>query len=108
MKSLNDYHNSLPYRKTNDENIGSLVMKIMEMYGLKDKMIDFIVKKFWKETLGEQINRFTESIFIKKRILYIKLNSSALKMELSYAKSKLIEKMNSELKEDYIIDLILL
>ena len=55
---------------------------------------------------GENVSQYTENIYIKNNILYLKINSSALKQELIYGKDKIIENFNNEIGSDEIKKLI--
>ncbi|HOW31961.1 MAG TPA: DUF721 domain-containing protein [Bacteroidales bacterium] len=48
----------------------------------------------WEKVTGKLIARHTENLFIKNRELFVKVDSSALKHELSYMKTKLLKKLN--------------
>jgi hypothetical protein len=108
MKTLEDYHNALPYRKTNDDKFSNIIVKMMEAYGLKDKLMEFRIKKFWKEEMGPQINNYTKTIYSNNRKVFIQLSSSSLRQELSYGKDKIMKMMNESFSEDYVEEIILL
>jgi len=48
----------------------------------------------WEKVTGKLIARHTENLFIKNRELFVKVDSSALKHELTYMKTKLLKKLN--------------
>jgi hypothetical protein len=108
MKTLEDYHNALPYRKTNDDKFSNIIVKMMEVYGLKDKLMEYRIKKFWTEELGTQINSYTKTVYVKNKKVFVQLSSSSLRNELSYGKDKIKKMMNESFKEDYVEDIILL
>jgi hypothetical protein len=108
MKTLEDYHNALPYRKTNDDNFSNIIVKMMEAYGLKDKLMEYRIKKFWKDEMGQQINNYTKNIYSNNRKVFIQLSSSSLRQELSYGKDKIKKMMNESFGEEYVEEIILL
>jgi hypothetical protein len=108
MKTLEDYHNALPYRKTNDDKFSNIIVKMMEVYGLKDKLMEYRIKKFWAEELGTQINSYTKTVYVKNKKVFVQLSSSSLRNELAYGKDKIKKMMNESFKEDYVEDIILL
>jgi hypothetical protein len=108
MKTLEDYHNALPYRKTNDDKFSNIIVKMMEVYGLKDKLMEYRIKKFWSEELGTQINNYTKTVYVKNRKVFVQLSSSSLRNELSYGKDKIKKMMNESFNEEYVEDIILL
>ncbi len=108
MKTLEDWHNSLPYRKTNDDKVGNIILKMLEVYGLKEKFNEVRLRQYWKETMGESINQYTQSMFLKNNKLFIKISSASLRQELSYGKEKIMKIMNEMLGEMLLEEVILL
>jgi predicted nucleic acid-binding Zn ribbon protein len=48
----------------------------------------------WEEVTGKLIARHTIDIYVKNRVLFVKVDAAALREELSYQKSKLVKKLN--------------
>jgi hypothetical protein len=108
MKSIEDYHNQLPYRKTNDDNFGNILLKMIEHYGLKSKFNEVRIKNYWKEQMGLTVADYTNNIYVKNNTLYIHISAAGLRQELSYAKSKILKMMNEYLGEDFVHEVIIL
>ena len=62
----------------------------------------------WKKTAGKQFSKYTKDIYLRKNTLYIKVSNPILRDEISYSKNKIIELINSELKQDIIEKIVLL
>ena len=86
-----------------------------EIQSLKDLMKTFIkdnnltsgiaqeeVREAWDDVMGNGIAQYTTHVDFKQGTLFITLNSSVLKQELSFAKDKIIKMMNEHLKSDLI------
>ena len=58
--------------------------------------------------MGDIINRYTEKIFVKNRVLFVKVNQAALKNELLYLQEQIIVKINKEVGEDAVVKMVLL
>ncbi|AFC25402.1 DUF721 domain-containing protein [Saprospira grandis] len=108
MKSLEDLHNSLPYRKSNDDNFGNVLGKMLQVYGLSDKMREFQIRNYWEQQMGPMIAEHTQSIFVKRRKLFVRMRSAPLRQELLYGKAKLLELLNRHLGEEYLKDVVIL
>ena len=48
----------------------------------------------WEEVAGKLIARHTNQMYVKNRVLFVKVDAAALREELMYQKSKLITKLN--------------
>ena len=84
------------------------IKDILKQY-LKEEKIDqrFNEKKLismWSEIMGPLIANRTSGIFIKNKVMFVKLTSAPLKQELTQAKPKVLklleEKMGEQIVED--------
>ncbi len=83
------------------------IKRLLKAYKLSDKMIEIDVVKAWPEVMGPLIASKTEEVFLKDSVLLVRLNSSALRQELSYGKPQIIKNMNLYLGHNHIKDVIL-
>ena len=54
--------------------------------------------------MGPSVTKYTVSIEVEKRILFVKLSNAALKQELSYSKEKIRKMLNKEVGEEVITE----
>jgi predicted nucleic acid-binding Zn ribbon protein len=108
MKSLEDYNRELPYRKNTEQTLGTVLLKMLEAYGLKDKMQEVRIKNYWMEQMGPSIASYTKSVFVKNHKVVIRLQSASLRQELSYAKEKIKKMFNDLLGEEYVEEVVLM
>jgi len=73
-----------------------LVNKMLRSYGLGDRLDEMSLVKSWEELVGKMIARHTDEIYFNKGTLYVKLDSSTLRQELSYVKSDLVQRLNEK------------
>jgi hypothetical protein len=57
--------------------------------------------------MGNNVNSYTNEIVLKKNTLYVNLNSSVLRQELSFGKQKIIDLLNKELGKTVIKKIVL-
>lgn len=91
----------------NQAPIKELVDKMLRAYGLEDKMNEVELISSWEKLVGKMIAKHTSEIYFKKKILHLKMDSSALKQELTMAKTKLIEKLNGDLGKQIVQDIVI-
>ena len=65
------------------------------------------VQNLWREVMGNNVNSYTNEIILKKNTLYVNLNSSVLRQELSFGKQKIIDLLNKELGKTIIKKIVL-
>ena len=84
------------------------MQKITTNKFFSDGLKKVFLKKIWLNVMGKNVSQYTENIYIKNNTLYLKINSSALKQELTYGKDKIIENFNNEIGSDEIKKIIFL
>ncbi len=65
------------------------------------------IRESWSKVMGAMIARHTSNISLRKGKLYLKIESAALKQELTYSKHKIKEIFNKELGENVITDVLI-
>ena len=84
-------------RKDNQIKIGDALKELMDTYKLNVKMNEVRLYEAWGKVLAPTIENHTVSKQLIDGKLLIRLDSAALRNELSFAKSKIIKSLNEEL-----------
>ncbi len=92
-------------RLTNNQSLKDVIEELINTYRIGDKLNQTNVISLWDSVVGKMIARDTTHLYIKHRILYVKLNSPALREELGYARTKLIKSLNKAAGDDVIDDI---
>ena len=95
-------------RRTESQNIGSVIKELLDDYKLSSKLNEVHVVTAWDTVMGAAVARYTTEIFVKNRVLFVRLNHAALRQELTYGKDKIIKMLNEEVGVDVILDVKLL
>ena len=85
------------YRFKETNSVKSIIQKITSNKFFGNGLKKVFLKKIWLEVMGKNVNQYTENIYIKNHTLYLKINSSALRQELSYGMEKIIDNLNIEI-----------
>ena len=91
-------------RRKNESTIKEAIQDLIDAYRLRAGMNQVEIKKIWEEMMGPFIAKETDKIKLEKGILHIKVKSAPLRHELMMMKSKIVEKINTELKQELIHD----
>ncbi len=94
------------FRFKEPESLKGIIQKITSTKMLKGGLKKVFLKKMWQNVMGENVSKYTENIYLKNSILYLKINSSTLKQELSFGKEKIIANFNKEIGSDKIQKII--
>lgn len=91
----------------NEISLKEALQKLIKSYQLQGKLTEAQLKDSWEELVGQMIAGYTRSIQLNNGRLVVRLTSSVLRQELSYAKPQLIERLNEHFGEEMIKDIVL-
>jgi predicted nucleic acid-binding Zn ribbon protein len=94
-------------RKGNEQPIKDVISEMLSSYHIKDKLAEVDIVQQWEKLMGKLIAKNTQKLYIKDKKLFLHIESSALKQELTYSKSKIIEIINNESGTDLIHEVII-
>ena len=92
-------------RKSNEILLKDAIEAFLKENKLESKLNETRIITAWEGVTGKLISRHTTQLYIKDRVLYIKVDSAALREELSYQRSKLIKKLNKAAGVEAIDDI---
>ncbi|HPE40467.1 MAG TPA: DUF721 domain-containing protein [Bacteroidales bacterium] len=87
--------------------IGDIVKQFLEKYGKNELFLEKRAVESWEKVVGPLIAKYTKKVNSKNGILTIKVLNGALRFELMGMKSEIIRKLNQEVGQDVIKDIIL-
>lgn len=81
-------------RRSTEISLKEAIEKFLKEFKLEDKLNETRLISSWEKIAGKLIARHTQEIFVRDKVLYVKADSAALRQELSYQKTKLVDKLN--------------
>ena len=97
----------MPYTG-NEITLGEAIEEMLKEYGIEERINQVHIAKSWEKLMGQTINIRTQEVKLKKRKLYIRVNSSVLREELHYARGKILDIINSEFKQPVADEVVVL
>lgn len=83
-------------RKKDPTTVGDAIKDLLATYRLQGKYSQVEVLSTWEELMGKPIASRTSKLFFKNDVLFVELNSAALKHELNLSKSKVLSKLQDQ------------
>jgi predicted nucleic acid-binding Zn ribbon protein len=94
-----------PKRTSDTARVGDALKAMLKQFHLEERYEENRLKATWEELMGKPIARRTTRLFVKKKVLYVKLNSAPLRQELNIAKPKMLEIISENFGKDFIEDI---
>ena len=84
--------------------IGDLVRQYLRDEGLETPLNQHRLISSWGEVMGNGILTYTGELFIKNQTLWVKINSSVLRQELSVGRNQIVRRLNEHVGAQVITD----
>jgi hypothetical protein len=87
--------------------LGDAIQQFLKGSRLKHGIQAMKIEDAWEDIMGKTIAKYTDKIEIAGGKLYVSTSIAALKNELMYQKTKIIERVNEALGEKTIFDVVI-
>ena len=94
-------------RKSNQQFIGAVIRKLLKNQKLEGRLKELDVLKLSEELLGKNLMKYINDLSVKNGTLIIKVKSAVVRNELSYQKSEIIKKINEQVGNEILKEIIL-
>lgn len=80
-----------------DKPLKKTIDKLLRAYGYQDQLDEIELIKVYQDLVGQMFANHTKKIAYKNNVLYLQLDSAALKQELNYVKEGIMHKINKKM-----------
>ena len=91
--------------KYTSKSLAEIISKMMKDQKLESRLEQLDVIDVWNELIDNSLKKYIIDSNVKGGVLNIKLNSAALRNEISYQKTDIIKKINEKIGKNIITDL---
>lgn len=94
-------------RKSQTRTIREVIRDFLKENNLQKGLDEQEMVRLWYEKTGKMVARHTRSVQIRNRKMYVKLDSSVVRNELSMLRDALVKDLNESFQEPLIDEIIL-
>ncbi|MCQ2113663.1 MAG: DUF721 domain-containing protein [Bacteroidaceae bacterium] len=88
-----------------EEKIGDILREFIREEGLETPLLQRRLIDSWQTVVGEAIAAYTDNLYIRNQNLFVHVNSSVIRAELSMQRTSLVKKLNETVKSTVITDI---
>lgn len=93
-------------RRSNTQSLSEVLKEYIKEVRIEHKLKEIDVVQSWENLLGKTVARYTKSIYIRKKILFVEINSSVVKHELFMMREEIKRKINEKEGEEIVKTII--
>lgn len=101
----------IPYihtvKRGNEHSLKSALAEWSRALHLDEKLNEKKLRARWEELFGKAIASYTRQIRVRNHKLYLTIDSAPLRHELQYGKQQLMDRINAEIAEGMILDVVM-
>ncbi len=94
-------------KKDNQQEIGKAIKMLFKSYHLDEKIAEVRIKEIWETIMGKSIKNYTTGMRLYKGVLTINIESAPLKQDLKFSKESIATRINDELGEVIVKEVII-
>lgn len=92
-------------RRTKAVSVGEALQEFFRQFHLQGKLDEVQLMNRWAEVAGANVQAYTRSLQIRRRILYVQVSSSALANNLALSRRDLVRRLNQSVGASVIDDI---
>ena len=86
--------------------LGSAIKEFLHAYHLEEKLNQTKLIHSWEKVAGKMVASHTRDLHVRNKILFVKVDSPALRNELNFSREKIKKLLNEEVKSEVIEDVV--
>ena len=90
------------------ERIGNIIQKYFFELGIDKSILEHRAISVWPAIVGKRLSEVTQPERVTEGKIFVKINNALWRNEIFYHKKKIIQKINQELGENVLNDIILI
>lgn len=94
-------------KRDNQTSLKDAISGFMKTFRLDGKVQEVKIREKWEEVMGKAISHYTTKIWLRDGVLTIILNSAPLKQDLMYQKESIQKRLNDEIGEYAVKEIII-
>lgn len=92
----------------NAQHIGQAIQKLLKSYHIKSKFDEANLIASWERLVGKVVAKRTKKLHIRNRVLFVELDSPALKNDLLLHKARILEIFQKEFGADVLTEIVVM
>ena len=94
-------------KRKNEQTLKEAIDMLLNAYGLTPKLKEVRIISEWETVVGVNVAKLTSDLKIRNHTLFVKCKSAALRNELSYRKTSIMNELNKIVEDNIIKDIVI-
>jgi predicted nucleic acid-binding Zn ribbon protein len=95
-------------KNSNTHHIGDAIREMLKSYRLTSKFDEATVVASWERLVGKPIAKRTKKVSVRNHVLFVELDSPAMKNDLNLHKSQIISVFEKEFGKGIVKEIVIM
>ena len=92
----------------NTQHIGKAIEQLLKTYHIKSKFDEANLVNSWERLVGKSVAKRTKKVFLRNKVLFVELESAAMKNDLNLHKTQILQLFSNEFGAEVIKEIIIM
>ena len=92
----------------NTKHIAAAIREMFERYSLTGKFDEATLLASWEKMVGKPVARNTRRLYIRDKVLFVQMDSAAMKHDLTYSKNGILQRLEAEFGKGLINEIVVI
>ena len=92
----------------NTQHIAQAIQELLKSYHIKSKFDEASLVTSWERIVGKPVAKRTRKVFVRNKVLFVELDSPAMKHDLNLHKSQIIELLQKEFGPEVVKEVVIM
>ncbi|HMJ71187.1 MAG TPA: DUF721 domain-containing protein [Cyclobacteriaceae bacterium] len=92
----------------NAQHIGDAIQELLRSYHIKSKFDEATLVASWERLVGKPVAKRTKKVSVRNKVLFVELDSPAMKNDLNLHKSQILAVFAKEFGKDVIKEIVIM
>jgi predicted nucleic acid-binding Zn ribbon protein len=84
------------YNGANTVRLGDAIQELLKTYRIKSKFDEANLVQSWERLVGKPVAKRTKKVYVRNKVLFVELDSAAMKQDLNLHKAQILELFTRE------------
>jgi predicted nucleic acid-binding Zn ribbon protein len=94
--------------KYNAQHIGDAIQELLRSYHIKSKFDEATLIASWEKLVGKPVAKRTKKISVRDKVLFVELDSPAMKNDLNLHKRQILQLFEKEFGKEIIREIVIM
>lgn len=97
----------MPGQDSNSKHVGQVIRDLLKAYRIEGRFDEASIVAGWEQIVGRPVARQTRKIYVRNRVLFVELESAALRHDMTLHKTTILLALQRQFGAEAVQDVVI-